>query len=92
MYLISDAEMPTVTGFDRAFIAISIVVFLTLCATFWPFVADDAYIVGRYAMNAAAGDGLVCNIGERVSALTSPLHALLETLFSISIRSSRPTA
>lgn len=83
MYLISDAEMPTVTGFDRAFIAISIVVFLTLCATFWPFVADDAYIVGRYAMNAAAGDGLVYNIGERVSALTSPLHALLETLFAV---------
>lgn len=45
----------------------------------WGFVADDAYIVGRYARNAAAGHGLVYNLGERVSALTSPLHALLET-------------
>jgi hypothetical protein len=54
-------------------------VFLALCALFWPFVADDAYIVGRYAQNAAAGDGLVYNVGEQVSALTSPLHALLET-------------
>ncbi|WP_289043323.1 hypothetical protein [uncultured Aliiroseovarius sp.] len=53
--------------------------FLTLCALFWPFAADDAYIVGRYAQNAAAGNGLVYNVGEQVSALTSPLHALLET-------------
>ncbi|MCA0044247.1 hypothetical protein [Celeribacter litoreus] len=54
-------------------------IFVGLCLLFWPFVADDAYIVGRYAQNAAAGNGLVYNIGEQVSALTSPLHALLET-------------
>lgn len=64
---------------DRAIITGSALVFLALCALFWRFVADDAYIVGRYALNAAAGNGLVYNIGERVSALTSPLHALLET-------------
>ncbi len=63
---------------DRAVIAGSAIVFLSLCALFWPFVADDAYIVGRYAQNAAAGHGLVYNVGEQVSALTSPLHALLE--------------
>ncbi len=63
---------------DRVTIAVGAVLFLGLCAVFWPFVADDAYIVGRYARNAAAGHGLVYNIGERVSALTSPLHALLE--------------
>ncbi|MGR3794328.1 hypothetical protein [Vannielia sp. SX4] len=58
-------------------------VFLCLCLLFSPFVADDAYIVGRYAMNAAEGHGLVYNIGERVSALTSPLHALIETGFAL---------
>jgi len=56
--------------------------FLALCILFSPFVADDAYIVGRYAMNAADGLGLVYNVGERVSALTSPLHALVETLLA----------
>ncbi len=76
------ADRPALTrtfDTDRAIIAGSAAVFLTLCALFWPFVADDAYIVGRYAQNAAAGNGLVYNLGEQVSALTSPLHALLET-------------
>ncbi|PPB79748.1 hypothetical protein LV82_02539 [Albidovulum inexpectatum] len=59
------------------------VAFLVLCAAFWPFVADDAFIVGRYALNAANGHGLVYNIGERVSALTSPLHALIESAVAI---------
>ncbi|WP_298495580.1 hypothetical protein [uncultured Maritimibacter sp.] len=53
--------------------------FVGLCYAFSGFVADDAFIVGRYAMNAAQGLGLVYNPGERVSALTSPLHALIET-------------
>lgn len=64
---------------DRAIILGCALAFLALCALFWPFVADDAYIVGRYANNAAAGNGLVYNVGEQVSALTSPLQALLET-------------
>lgn len=67
---------------DRVIIAGGATVFLALCALFWPFVADDAYIVGRNAANAAAGHGLVYNVGEQVSALTSPLHALLETAFA----------
>ena len=44
-----------------------------------PFVADDAYIVGRYAENVIRGHGLVYNVGEYVTALTSPLHALVLT-------------
>lgn len=56
----------------------AVLLFLAACLLFSPFVADDAYIVGRYALNAAEGNGLVYNLGERVSALTSPLHALLE--------------
>ncbi|QFU09841.1 hypothetical protein PARPLA_00596 [Rhodobacteraceae bacterium THAF1] len=62
---------------NTCIMGIGVTAFTLLCVLFWPFVADDAYIVGRYALNAAAGDGLVYNVGERVSALTSPLHALL---------------
>lgn len=64
---------------SRALVALSFLFFVTLCYLYRPFVADDAYIVGRYALNAADGLGLVYNVGERVSALTSPLHALLLT-------------
>lgn len=59
------------------------IVFLGYCALFFPFVADDAFIVGRYALNAADGYGLVYNLGERVSALTSPLHAIVITAFAL---------
>ena len=58
---------------------ICVVFYAALCVLYRPFVADDAYIVGRYALNAADGLGLVYNTGEYVSALTSPLHALLVT-------------
>ncbi|WP_162848060.1 glycosyltransferase family 39 protein [Litoreibacter halocynthiae] len=58
-------------------------IYIGLCALFWKFVADDAYIVGRYAQNAAAGNGLVYNLGEQVSALTSPLHGLLESALAV---------
>lgn len=47
---------------------------------FFPFTADDAFIVARYAANAADRGELVFNAGERISALTSPLQALLLTL------------
>jgi hypothetical protein len=43
-------------------------------ALLWRFTADDAFIVHRYARNALAGMGVVFNAGERVNALTSPLH------------------
>ncbi len=46
-------------------------------ATLFPFVIDDAYIVLRYARNLVTTGQLVFNAGERVSALTSPLHTLL---------------
>lgn len=60
--------------------ALGAVVFYALLAVlFRPFVADDAYIVGRYAQNVIRGHGLVYNVGEYVSALTSPLHAIVLT-------------
>jgi hypothetical protein len=54
-----------------------------LAACLWQFTADDAYIVYRYAENAAAGQGLVYNAGETISALTSPGHALVCTLLAV---------
>jgi len=59
--------------------------FIAMCTCFWSFTAEDAFIVYRYAENCASGEGLAFNQGERVSALTSPLHALLTTsLFLLS--------
>lgn len=49
----------------------------------WGFTADDSFIVFRYAENLASGNGLTYNSGEFVSALTSPLHALLCTLLTL---------
>lgn len=77
-----DSKKFTVQDSHKLIVIVCIAIFLALCALFWPFVADDAYIVGRYAKNAAAGNGLVFNVGEQVSALTSPLHALLETVLA----------
>jgi hypothetical protein len=38
---------------------------------------DDTLIYARYVRNLLTGHGLVFNWGERVNALTSPLHTLL---------------
>lgn len=46
-------------------------------ASLFGFVIDDAYIVLHYARNLVTRGELVFNPGERVSALTSPLHALI---------------
>lgn len=67
----------------RAVPVASSMLFAMGVVAFSPFVADDAYIVGRYALNVADGHGLVYNLGERVSALTSPLHALLLSLVAL---------
>lgn len=64
---------------DRYAIALILTLSAAMLAVFSGFNADDAYIVGRYAANAAAGHGLVYNHGDYVSALTSPLHAVFET-------------
>lgn len=83
--MIRRTEPVEATGlnYDRALQAGCALAFLGVCALFFSFVADDAYIVGRYAKNAASGHGLVYNPGEWVTALTSPLHALLETVLSL---------
>ncbi len=53
-------------------------IFLLTASFYWKFTAEDAYITARYALNFAGGDSLVFNRGERILAITSPLHALIE--------------
>lgn len=53
---------------------IPLLVYFALVLLFHRNFADDAYIVARYARNFVAGEGIVFNPGEPVSALTSPLH------------------
>ena len=47
---------------------------------FYGFTAEDAYIVYRYSEHFFHLGALIYNEGERVNALTSPLHALLVSL------------
>ena len=54
-----------------------------LVALLWGFTADDSFIVYRYAAHFSSGHGLVYNPAEHISALTSPLHALLCSLLSL---------
>lgn len=46
-----------------------------------PRTVDDAYITFRYAQNILEGNGMVYNPGERVLGTTTPVFALLMTLF-----------
>lgn len=59
-------------------LAISI---LTVSLLFFRFTAEDAFIVARYSANLMDYGVLHFNPGDSISALTSPLHALLLTLF-----------
>ena len=70
---------------ERQFVpaALAVCAFGLLCLHFRPFAADDAWIVARYAHNAATHGALVYNPGEPVSALTSPLHGLIAAGFAL---------
>ena len=59
------------------------VLFALACAALFRFTAEDAFIVQRYASQFARGHGLVFNVGERISALTSPLYALVLTALTL---------
>ncbi len=56
------------------------IIFIVSCLFYFKFTADDSYIVYKYAENFIDHGSLVYNLGEPINALTSPLHALLETL------------
>jgi hypothetical protein len=65
----------------RAIVVIVTLVALALQVSFLRhFYADDAFIVALYAENLVDHGELVFNLGERICAFTSPLHALLEVV------------
>ena len=53
-----------------------LVFFSATIRLFFPFTADDAYIVARYAANARDLGDWTFNAGERINAMTSPLHGV----------------
>ncbi|HJS56553.1 MAG TPA: hypothetical protein VKA01_00505 [Vicinamibacteria bacterium] len=53
---------------------------LAISLRFSEFTAEDAVLVARYAENLVDDGELTFNPGERVCALTSPLHALVEAM------------
>ena len=55
---------------------------------FFSFTADDAFIVARYAVNARDLGEWSFNPGERVSAMTSPLHGIV--LMGLSLAADDP--
>jgi arabinofuranosyltransferase len=57
-----------------------IVLFAIVAVYYFDFVAEDSYIVARYAENLVDEGALEYNIGEPINALTSPAFALLEAL------------
>ncbi len=61
-------------------IAVIAVVALGQIAFFFPRTVDDMFIFLRYAENAANGDGLVFNLGERVEGFSSVTWTLLLTV------------
>ena len=57
--------------------ATALATFVVAGAFFFPFTVDDAFIPARYGANLVEHGALVYNIGDRISALTSPLHGLV---------------
>src|SRR5690242_12166564 len=63
---------------------LALILILATGLRFWygSFIIDDAYITFRYATNAVGGIGFVFNpSGQHVLATTTPLFALVITLF-----------
>lgn len=75
-------------GLQRGLLLAAVACFVTTTAFFFPFTADDSYIVARYAMNAHDLGEWVFNAGEHVSAMTSPLHGML--LVALSFAAADP--
>ena len=63
--------------YNLAAVACLAVLSAAMWVAFFPLLADDAYIGARYVRQLYAGHGLVFNAGERINALTSPLHTLV---------------
>lgn len=50
------------------------------CISFWNFTADDAYILMRYARNLTTHGQWVYNLNDYITAMTSPLHGIIEAI------------
>ena len=64
-------------GWQLALLLAALAFFAATTAFFFPFTADDSYIVARYAVNARDRGEWVFNAGEHVTAMTSPVHGML---------------
>lgn len=65
-------------------------IFIVSIYYYFPFSAEDSYIVARYAHNFVFNGILAYNIEEPISALTSPLHAILESFVLYIFRAYDP--
>ncbi len=72
--------MSKLPSFASCVIAISVGLVLGQCLLFWNFIADDAYILMRYAMNLTRHGQWVFNINDYITAMTSPLHGIIESI------------
>jgi len=75
-------------GVHRAILLIAVASAAVTSWLFFPFTVDDAFIVARYAVNARDLGQWAFNAGERVSAMTSPLHGML--MVGMSLMSTNP--
>lgn len=64
----------------NSLLAAILVVHVVLLCWFSSFTAEDSFIVFRYSENLVDGKGLVFNEGQPVTALTSPLHAIVASI------------
>ncbi|MEI6504066.1 MAG: hypothetical protein WCP21_23890, partial [Armatimonadota bacterium] len=58
-------------------VLLALALFVFSALLFSGYTCDDSYITFRYASNAAAGQGLVFNPGERVEGYSNPLWVFL---------------
>jgi len=67
-------------NFYSCVIAIAIGLVVGEFISFWNFMADDAYILMRYATNLVTHGQWVYNINDYITAMTSPLHGFVEVI------------
>ncbi|MGZ5304975.1 MAG: hypothetical protein ACXWDO_12730 [Bacteroidia bacterium] len=73
------------TKHQQSYLAGSIILAagIWLATKFFSFTADDGYILLRYAENFVHHGELSFNLGERINALTSPLHGVITVILSL---------
>ncbi len=72
--------MSKLPSFYSCILAVAFGLVLGECVSFWNFIADDAYILMRYAMNLTTHGQWVYNINDYITAMTSPFHGMVEAI------------